>query len=267
VPASAESPPPRRRGNGLLSSHFAALADVDPRLGEHLLDLLRFAEVPAYLEPAATGAGQAPRDRLYVAAAMRDQALAVVAAAASEAGGRVVADHSPAPDGPDPSADLLDGIDTDAAFDSLVAHWDDSPADAPEVELLARTDPDAALWPEIGELRRRRRHSAADTPAESRGTDDTGVADWPDPLDELEEDHYQPPAPPPFPRLAAPTVGALVLVVFGLVVIAWADALGLGSDLGLPLGVVLILAGGGLLVTRLRDRDDEDPDADDGAVI
>src|SRR5436190_3026122 len=121
----AEPPPPRRRGNGLLASHFVALADVDPRLGAHLLDLLRLAEVPAYLEPAAPdrARGRGPRDRLYVADALREQALAVVAAAADEAGGRVVPAAA--------SEDLLAGIDTDAEFAALVAEWEGEPSEDP----------------------------------------------------------------------------------------------------------------------------------------
>ena len=73
MPDVAEPPPPQRRGNGLLASYFVALADVDPRLGAHLLDLLRLADVPAYLEPAAPNRarGRSPRDRLYVAGSLR----------------------------------------------------------------------------------------------------------------------------------------------------------------------------------------------------
>ena len=123
MPDVAEPPPPQRRGNGLLASYFVALADVDPRLGAHLLDLLRLADVPAYLEPAAPNRARVrPRDRLYVAGSLREEALAVVAAAADEAGGRVV---------PATSEDLLAGIDTEAEFAALVADWEDETVDPP----------------------------------------------------------------------------------------------------------------------------------------
>ena len=46
---------PKRRGrrhNGLDAQRYVPLMDVEPQLGEHLLDVLRLAGVPAYLEPA-----------------------------------------------------------------------------------------------------------------------------------------------------------------------------------------------------------------------
>jgi hypothetical protein len=214
----AEPTPPRRRGNGLLASYFVALADVDPRLGSHLLDLLRLADVPAYLEPASPdrARGRSPRDRLYVAGSLREQALAVVAAAADEAGGRVV---------PATSEDLLAGIDTEAEFAALVADWEAGPVRPP-------------------------------------GPAPTDV------VAELPEEHYEPPPPPPLPRLSAAAAGAVLLVALGIFILARADVLGLDAGLGFPLGVVLILVGFGILVTRMRDgsagpRDDDD----DGAVI
>ena len=218
MPDVAEPPPPQRRGNGLLASYFVALADVDPRLGAHLLDLLRLADVPAYLEPAAPdrARGRSPRDRLYVAGSLREQALAVVAAAADEAGGRVV---------PATSEDLLAGIDTEAEFAALVADWEGKPVDP-----------------------------AGPAPTEV-------VADPP-------EEHYEPPPPPPLPRLSAAAAGAVLLVALGIFIVARAGGLGLDAGLGFPLGVVLILVGFGILVTRMRDGSaGPNDDDDDGAVI
>ena len=40
-----------RRDNGLDAAAFVPLVDVDPRVGEHLLDVLASAGVPAFLEP------------------------------------------------------------------------------------------------------------------------------------------------------------------------------------------------------------------------
>ena len=42
-----------RRDNGLDAVAFVPLVDVDPRVGEHLLDVLGSAGVPAFLEPSA----------------------------------------------------------------------------------------------------------------------------------------------------------------------------------------------------------------------
>lgn len=63
-----------RRDNGLEASAYAAAADVDPRVGEHLLDVLGLAGIAAYLQPAAdlhpvtrtTMLPGRPTDRLFV---------------------------------------------------------------------------------------------------------------------------------------------------------------------------------------------------------
>ncbi len=63
-----------RRDNGLEAVEYAAAADVDPRVGEHLLDVLALAGIAAYLQPTAdlhpvtrtTTLPSRPTDRLYV---------------------------------------------------------------------------------------------------------------------------------------------------------------------------------------------------------
>lgn len=63
-----------RRDNGLEATAYAAAADVDPRVGEHLLDVLGLAGIAAYLQPAAdlhpvtrtTMLPNRPTDRLFV---------------------------------------------------------------------------------------------------------------------------------------------------------------------------------------------------------
>ena len=70
------------------------------------------------------------------------------------------------------------------------------------------------------------------------------------------------------PRLSAAAAGAVLLVALGIFIVARADALGLDAGLGFPLGVVLILVGFGILVTRMRDGSaGPNDDDDDGAVI
>ena len=132
------SEPPQRRDNGLRADQFIALADVDPRLGEHLLDLLRLAEIAAYLEPT-TDPGVATRypvsgpvERLYVESDQRQEARAVVVAAAHEAGEsaapvseplipEVRASEPRVPGVPNPREDVLAGIDMDAEFARIVS--------------------------------------------------------------------------------------------------------------------------------------------------
>jgi hypothetical protein len=63
-----------RRDNGLDAAAFVPLVDVDPRVGEHLLDVLGSAGVPAYLEPSSDvepytrtlSLPSPPTDRLFV---------------------------------------------------------------------------------------------------------------------------------------------------------------------------------------------------------
>ncbi|PZF95092.1 DUF308 domain-containing protein, partial [Micromonospora deserti] len=63
-----------RRDNGLDASEYAVAGDVDPRVGEHLLDVLAAGGIAAYLQPSAdlnpvtrtTTVPARPVDRLYV---------------------------------------------------------------------------------------------------------------------------------------------------------------------------------------------------------
>jgi hypothetical protein len=75
-----------RRDNGLDAAAYVPLLDVDPRVGEHLLDVLGSAGVPAYLEPSADiepytrayALPSPPTDRLYVDRERRSEARRIV---------------------------------------------------------------------------------------------------------------------------------------------------------------------------------------------
>ncbi|MCW2524997.1 MAG: uncharacterized protein JWO63_3332 [Frankiales bacterium] len=217
-----------RRDNGLDSEKFSPVADVDPRLADHLLDVLGLREVPAYVEPAPASS-PAVADRLYVASHQTSEAREVLAALASELGIEVARDGHQFSDAPRP-IDPLEGIDTDAEFAAIVAGMDD----------LSRPLFDASASPAV---------HAVTTPAA------------PDPME-----HFVPPPPPPIRWPAAPTVLAVFVLLLGIAVIAFGPMLGFPTDFPLPAGVVLILTGAVLLVRRLRPdpRDDSD---DDGAVV
>ncbi|GAA3296372.1 hypothetical protein GCM10020218_079610 [Dactylosporangium vinaceum] len=63
-----------RRDNGLVAQEYAVVGDVDPRVGEHLLEMLAEGGIAAYLQPASdlhpltrtTTLPARPTDRLYV---------------------------------------------------------------------------------------------------------------------------------------------------------------------------------------------------------
>lgn len=82
--------PGRRRGrrdNGLDAAEFRPAGDVDPRVGEHLLDVLGLAGIAAYLAPAtdlnpvtrASTPPSRPVDRLWVDRTQLDRAQALIA--------------------------------------------------------------------------------------------------------------------------------------------------------------------------------------------
>jgi hypothetical protein len=242
-------PPPQRRDNGLPATQFVALADVDPRLGEHLLDLLKFADIAAYLEPtgdplvAARYPAPGPVERLYVDTAQRSEAREVVLAAAEEAGAPVAAEPAlePAP------VDVLAGMDTDAEFARIMAGFDLTAS--PEREPMPKLD-----------------GAALDAQADLMAEQDQRRQDAADEA-ELAQEHFEPPPPPPFPIPKAPTVGGVALILLGIFVIGWGGLIGLYGAVTLPLGIISILAGAAVLVTRLRDSAEDDIEPDDGAIL
>ena len=134
-----DPPPPRRgrRDNGLPAASFVPLADVDPRVGDHLLDLLKLAGVPAYLEPSsdvepytrAVALPSPPTDRLWVDRERHGAARAILEAEARTSG----APPHPSQGGQRPAArgDLdsrpsagLTDVDEERAWEEIVASWD-----------------------------------------------------------------------------------------------------------------------------------------------
>jgi uncharacterized membrane protein HdeD (DUF308 family) len=84
-----------------------------------------------------------------------------------------------------------------------------------------------------------------------------------------DEAHFTPPDPPPLPRPRARTIGALLMIAGGIVLLVRPAVLSVGSDLTMVFALVLILGGAVLLLTgiwRRRSRDDADG-WDDGAVV
>jgi hypothetical protein len=81
--------------------------------------------------------------------------------------------------------------------------------------------------------------------------------------------HYTPPEPPPLPRPKGRTIGAVLLMAAGILLVARPGLLSVGPDLVLILALALLVSGAGLLVAGMRrqhgngDGDGED----DGAVV
>ncbi|MDP5184551.1 hypothetical protein QOZ88_18090 [Blastococcus sp. BMG 814] len=218
-----------RRDNGLDAVLWSPVRDVDPRVGEHLLDVLEAAGIAAYLEPAADVGPYTrsvvlpspPSDRLFVDRARRVEARGLVEQHADDHPVEPRVARRPA--GRD--------LDEDAEWRRIVAAFE-AEHGRPAVQ-----------------------EGPADPPPPT--PHEVPVLDRP-------EEHYEPPAPPPLPVPAPAVLYALLLVAAGILLIGVPSVIGLSADAGLVLGVAVVAGGVALLVSRMRDRSD---DGDDGAVV
>jgi hypothetical protein len=137
--------PRGRRDNGLDAPEYAAAADVDPRVGEHLLDVLGLAGIAAYLQPSAdlhpvtrtTTLPNRPTDRLFVDRQHLAEARDVIgrldlgtdAGPGSEAGAEPAGATPAEGPGSAPRRRRREDVDVDAAWREILASWD-----APAVE-------------------------------------------------------------------------------------------------------------------------------------
>jgi hypothetical protein len=235
-----------RRGrldNGLDASLWSPLRDVDPRIGEHLLDLLQAVGIAAYLEPSAdvepytrsVSLPSPPSDRLFVDRARRAEARSVVD------------EHVPA------------GAEGPAASQEERRE----PLRGPERAVVRRDVDEEAEWAGIvAAFEAEHGRTVVDDPPSALPSPpvqhEVPILDRPD-------EHYEPPPPPPLPVPAPASLYAVLLVVFGVLLVGAPGVLRLSTDVGLVLGVAAIASGVALLVSRMRERSDDD--GDDGAVV
>jgi hypothetical protein len=228
-----------RRDNGLDATLWSPLRDVDPRVGEHLLDLLQAAGIAAYLEPSADVGPYTrtvflpspPLDRLFVDRSRRVEARGVVDEHVPPGSDRdQVGDRRRGP-ASEPAAVRPD-LDEDAEWARIVAAFEAENGRPAEPEQPSDAPPPPPHEP--------------------------AVLDRPD-------EHFEPPVPPPIPAPAPASLYAVLIVAAGLLLLAAPGVLGLSSDVGLVLGVAAIAGGAALLVSRMRDRSPDD--GDDGAVV
>ncbi|WP_116452472.1 hypothetical protein [Blastococcus litoris] len=221
-----------RRDNGLDAALWSPLRDVDPRVGEHLLDLLHAVGIAAYLEPSAdvepytrsVSLPSPPSDRLFVDRARRAEARTVVDEHAP------AAEVRPRPE-PEPATARRE-LDEDAEWRRIVAAFEEEHGRA-----VVDEEPVDAPPPPPHEL---------------------PVLDQPD-------EHYEPPPAPPIPAPAPASLYAVLLIAAGVLLIGAPGILDLSADVGLVIGVAGIAGGVAMLVSRMRDRSDDD--GDDGAVV
>jgi hypothetical protein len=252
-----------RRDNGLVAAAYAAAGDVDPRVGEHLLDVLAVRGIAAYLQPAAdmhpvtraTMLSARPTDRLFVDREHLDTARRYLAQLAdesvTEAGPAQAPAHQP---------------DIDELFAGIVAGYDHPVESAtwPAAEDLDDGIPTERTEPATPRLRRWR-----DSTVEPVVTPEEPILDdMVDEDDDLDEEGYTPPPPPPLPRISPFAIVAILAIVAGFVLFFNPELLPVGDAVSMTLGFLSILGGFVTLVWRLRPgSDDDDWDPDDGAVV
>jgi hypothetical protein len=226
-----------RRDNGLDAVLWSPLRDVDPRIGEHLLDVLHAVGIAAYLEPSADVGPYTrtvflpspPLDRLFVDRSRRGEARTLI----DEQIGREGGSPGAVPERAVVRREVREDLDEDAEWARIVSSFEAEERPNVVAEEPVQAPPPAPHEPEI--------------------------------LDRPDE-HYEPPPPPPLPVPAPASLYAVLLVVAGVILLGAPGLLNLSQDVGLVLGVLAIGGGAALLVSRMRDRNPED-DGDNGAVV
>ncbi|GLZ39206.1 hypothetical protein [Actinokineospora sp. NBRC 105648] len=148
--------------------------------------------------------------------------------------------------------------DVDAAFAEIVADLEregvgrDVPSEAELRRELREQEPDQPVDP-----------PRPPAPASSWRAHDTEF-DW---TDENADEHYEPPEPPPLPRLRPATIVAIVLLVAGVLLLVLPSLIGLDARIATPIALVALASGIGLLLLRARKHPHDYPDGDDGAQV
>lgn len=296
-----------RRNNGLFAAEYAAVGDVDPRVGEHLLDVLGNRGIAAYLQPSAdqnpvtrlTTLPGRPVDRLFVDRRELSTAREFFDIATADTVSAIDPDGLNAPAAPAarPTSEF------EAAWASIVANFDAPPAAGPHPWPASEddshglmSDPTRAIpdttWPTPTDATTSTSSDpmapsavpstssprSPDTPTSvpnGNDTIDTGpsLLDGLDtfgrdlPDDEDDSEDYQPPAPPPLPRIAGITVAGMLGVILGIAVIIYPPLLPVSTGFAEILGGACLVAGGVALIARLRSGDEDDYDDPDDGAV
>ncbi|RZU52893.1 hypothetical protein EV385_4777 [Krasilnikovia cinnamomea] len=280
-----------RRDNGLDAADYAVAGDVDPRIGEHLLDVLAAGGIAAYLQPSAdlnpilrtTTLPARPTDRLYVDRLHLDVARGHLHRLASDAATTAPAPRSEAGAGGSQHevdaewAKIISGYHT--AVDPTAAPWpaaeDLDPTRPPEPPADPTAQPDRPRPPsgtlpsatDFSGVSLNRRRTDPKPPPEPSLLDglDTFGTDVPDSGDD--DERYTPPPPPPLPHVSKYTVAGVLGVVIGFLLFLRPSLLPIDRNLVTLAGFTAVIAGAVTLVWRLRSGEDDEDDFDDGAVV
>jgi hypothetical protein len=276
-----------RRDNGIDAADYAAAGDVDPRVGEHLLDVLAAGGIAAYLQPSAdlnpilraTTFPARPTDRLYVDRLHLETAREHLHKLTGGAGPtpQTAPEARPEPAGGQPDVDaewakIVAGFHT--AVDPMAPPWPAAegidPTRAPEPPPADPTGDQPRPQPG-GKL-----PSAADFSGVSlnrRRTDEPSLLDGLDTFgtglessEDEDDERYTPPPPPPLPHISKYAVAGVLGVVLGFLLFLFPGLIPIERNFVTLIGFAAIVGGAVTLVWRLRTGDDDD-DFDDGAVV
>jgi hypothetical protein len=252
-----------RRDNGLDAADYAVVGDLDPRVAEHLLDLLGARGIAAYLQPSMdvnpitrdSTVPARPTDRVYA-----DRAHL---GTAREHLRRLLAEESAGPRAAPPPVDT--------SFEGIVAGFD------------RPVDPSAASWPEAENLPGSTPGTASGPPAvagpppvpvDARHLTEPSLLDGLDTFgadlpDREPDEQFVPPPPPPLPRLSRQAVLGGLAILVGLVLLLGRGAGPFDRSQSILLGFAAILGGAVALILRLRPGTDPDESRppDDGAQV
>ncbi len=273
------------RDNGFVAPHYVPLADLDPRLADAMLEVLRAARIAAYVEPSAGHLGgylevhlpERPRDRLWVDRERHEEAAALLTERAESPAAAATPPEGRPHDLPDDAvwAQLVAGFDLPS--EDVVPRW-------PVAEDLPYRVETGQAWTTTGDVlsgdtaqpsadsqspvpRRVVRPAEREPQPSDDGPAPASQRSWEyDPLAVLDE-HFVPPLPPPPPRMRAATRWAIVAIVggFGLIIAStFTPALPQGT---VAVSIAAILGGFGSLVHGMTRERPDDPDSDDGAVV
>lgn len=131
--------------------------------------------------------------------------------------------------------------DIDAAFAEIVSGW--------------RAESEPPRWPDGDD-----RDDASDL-------DDGATLEQPGEVDPADEEHYQPPEPPPLPVLRPRTLGGLAALGVGMLLLIAPGLVGLSEPTATILGVLALAGGVGWLILGLREGPPADSGWDDGARL
>lgn len=279
-----------RRDNGLHATEYAVAGDVDPRVGEHLLDVLAAGGIAAYLQPSAdlnpvtrtTTVPSRPTDRLYVDRGHLGTAREYLRQLTDES---LPQESTNDPDVEAEWARIVAGYHADTATGRrpwpAAEDTTDDPDERTEGGHEAGGGPTGSGGPpragQEGATEVRRLPWATDISGISIGRTDDGRTQDGSLLDGLDslgagfpddpDERYVPPPPPPLPRISKYAVAGVLAVTLGFVLFLFPALLPLDRGLAIMIGFVSILSGFVTLIWRLRPGDEEDIDPDDGAVV